>query len=87
MASERESDLQDTVDWGRKWLVGFNTGKTQLVSFNRSDNTGAIDMKVDGSVLEENHLLRCWRSLSLLNWIAAFTFSLLPKLPSSQFVL
>ena len=87
LASERESDLQDTVDWGRKWLVGFNAGKTQLVSFNRSDNTGAIDMKVDGSVLEENHLLRCWRSLSLLNWIAAFTFSLLPKLPSSQFVL
>ena len=59
MASERESDLQDTVDWGRKWLVGFNAGKTQLVSFNRSNNTGAIDVKVDGSVLEENRLLRC----------------------------
>ena len=31
LASELESDLQDTKDWGRKWLVGFNAGKTQLV--------------------------------------------------------
>ena len=53
MASELESDLQDTVHWGRKWLVDFNAGKTQLVSFDRSKNTGAIDVKMDGSVLEE----------------------------------
>ena len=52
-ASELESDLQDTVGWGRKWLVDFNAGKTQLVSFDRSKNTGAIDVKMDGSVLEE----------------------------------
>ena len=38
---------------GRKWLVDFNTGKTQLVSFDRSNNTGDIDVKMDGSVLEE----------------------------------
>ena len=54
MASELESDLQDTVDWGRKWFVDFNTGKTQLVSFDWSSNTGAINVKMDGSVLEEN---------------------------------
>ena len=53
MASELESDLQDTVDWGRKWVVDVNAGKTQLVSFSRSNNTGAIDVKMDGSVLEE----------------------------------
>ena len=53
MASELESDLRDTVDWGRKWLVDFSAGKTQLVSFDRSNNTGAIDVKIDGSVLEE----------------------------------
>ena len=35
LASELESDLQDTVDWGKKWLVDFNAGKTQLVSFDR----------------------------------------------------
>ena len=52
LASELKSDLQDTVDWGRKWLVDFNTGKTQLVSFDRSKNSGAIDVKMDGSVLE-----------------------------------
>ena len=36
-----------------KWLVDFNTGKTQLVSFDRSNNTGDIDVKMDGSILEE----------------------------------
>ena len=60
LASELESDLRDTVDWGRKWLVDFNAGKAQLVSVDRSKNFGAIDVKMDGSVLEEKHLLRCW---------------------------
>ena len=53
LASELESDLRDTVDWGGKWFVDFNAGKTQLVSFDRSKNTGAIDVKMDGSFLEE----------------------------------
>ena len=53
LASELESDLRDTVDWGRKWIVDFNAGKTQLVSFDRSKNTGTLDVKMDGSVLEE----------------------------------
>ena len=57
-AMQLESDLQDTVDWGRKWLVDFNAGKTQLVSFDQSKNTGAIDMKMDGSVLEEKTSLK-----------------------------
>ena len=45
LASELEFDLRDTVDWGRKWLVDFIAGKTQPVSFNRSNNTGAVDVK------------------------------------------
>ena len=53
LASELESDLQDTVYWGGKWLVDLNAGKTQLVSFDWSNNTGAIDMKMDWFVLEE----------------------------------
>ena len=53
LASKHEFDLQDTVDWGRKWLVDFNAGKTQLVSFDWSNNNGSIDVKMDGSVLEE----------------------------------
>ena len=28
LVSELESDLRDIVDWGRKWLVDFNAGKT-----------------------------------------------------------
>ena len=35
------------------WLVDFNVGRTQLVLFDLSNNTGAIDVKVDGSALEE----------------------------------
>ena len=46
--------------WGKKWLVDFNAGKTQLVSFDWSNNNGSIDVKMDGSVVEENYLLRCW---------------------------
>ena len=41
------------MDWGWKWLVDFNTGKTQLVLFDWSNNTAAIDVKMDGSVLAE----------------------------------
>ena len=36
-----------------KWLLDFNAGKTQLVSFGRSNNNGSIDVKMDGIVLEE----------------------------------
>ena len=60
LASELESDLQDTVDGGRKWSVNFNAGKTQLVSFDQSNNTSAIDVEMDMHVFEENHPLRCW---------------------------
>ena len=41
------------MNWGKKWLVDFNAGKIQLVSFDQSNNTGSIDVKIDGSVLVE----------------------------------
>ena len=50
---ELESDLWDTVDWGMKWLVDFSAGKTQIVLFDWSNNTGGIDVKKDESVLQE----------------------------------
>ena len=53
MASELESDLQGTVEWGGKWLVDFSAGKTQLISLDRSNKNGSIDVKMDGPVLEE----------------------------------
>ena len=52
LASELESGLQETMDWGKKWLVDFNAGNTQLISFDQSINTGSIDVKMDGSVLK-----------------------------------
>ena len=54
MVSELEFDLRDTVDWGRKWLIDNNAGKTQLVSVDQSNNTDAIDVRMDGSILEKN---------------------------------
>ena len=53
LAFEHESDLRDTVDWGKKWLVDFNAGKTQLVSFYSFNSNGSIDVKMGGSFLEE----------------------------------
>ena len=45
--------IYKTLDWGKKWLIDFNVGKTQLVSFDQSNNTGSIDLKMDGSDLED----------------------------------
>ena len=53
LATELESDPGGTVDWGKKWLVDFNAGKTQLVLIGQFNNTVSIDVKMDGSVLEE----------------------------------
>ena len=53
LASELESDLQDTADWGKTWLVDFNAGKTQLVLLDQSHNNGSIDVKMDESVREK----------------------------------
>ena len=36
-----------------KWLVDFNAGKTQFVTFDQSNNSDVIDVKMDGSALEE----------------------------------
>ena len=38
------------MDRAKKWLVDFNAVETQL---DRSSNTGSLDVKMDGSVLEE----------------------------------
>ena len=54
LASELESDLRDTVASSKKRLVDLNAGKTQLVLFDRYNDTGSVDVKMDGSVPEEN---------------------------------
>ena len=58
----------------------FQCWEIQPVCFDKSNNTGALDVKMDGSVLEEKSL-RNWGWLCLLNWIRALVLSLLLKLP------
>ena len=53
MVSEFKSDRRDTIDWDRKWLVNFNTRKTQLVSFDLVTNSGVINGKMEESVLQK----------------------------------
>ena len=81
LVSELESGLQDIIDWGKKWLADFIARKTQLVSFDRSNNTGSINMKMDGSVLEEKSSFKMLGLTfsSKLDWV--LTLSLLLKLP------
>ena len=83
---ELESDLQDTQNWGWKQFVDYNTGKTQLVLFDRSYNSDATDVKINGSVLEDclSHLLRRQDCLSLLNWIGTLTLFSLLKIPARK---
>ena len=45
--------IYKTLDWGKKWFVDFNAGKTQLVLFHVSNNNGSIDVKMDRSALQE----------------------------------
>ena len=49
LAIELESDLKDTVDWGKKWLLDFSA---QLFFFDWSNNKGSIDVEM-GKILEE----------------------------------
>ena len=71
LASELESHLQDTADWGKKWLVDLNVGKSQLVSFVWSNNNSFIDVKMDGSVLKEKKYFKMLRLTFFSNWIGA----------------
>ena len=78
LSSQLESGLRDTVYWGGKWFVDFNAEKTQLVAFDWSNNNGAIEVKMDGSVLEENSSFKMLGLTfsSKLDW----GFHILPKL-------
>ena len=62
-------------NWGKKWLVDFNAGKIQLISFDRSNNSGSIDVKMHGSLLEEKSSFK----------MLGLTFSL--KLDRSSYII
>ena len=53
LTSELKSDLLDTIDWGSRQLVDFDNEKYNTDSFDRLNNSGAVDVKMDGSVLNE----------------------------------
>ena len=72
LTSELVSDLQDTVEWGRKCLDFCLTSITTLV---------LLMWKWMGLFLRKYHLLRCWGWLSLVNRTGAFKWSPLLKLP------
>ena len=56
--------------------MDFNAGKTQLVSFDWFNNTGSIDVKMDGSLLEKKSFLKMLGSTfsSKLDWGSYCTF-------------
>ena len=64
-------------------IPGTHISSHPNLSFDQSNNTGAIDVKMDESVLEEKSSFKS----SLLNWIGALTLSLLLKLPSKKWTL
>ena len=41
LVSKFQFDLQGTVDWGKKLVVNFNSGKNWYVLFNYSNTSGS----------------------------------------------
>ena len=41
------------MEWRKKGLADFYAMKTQVVLFDQPNNNGAIDMKMNGSILQE----------------------------------
>ena len=88
----KQLNLQNSIDWRRRWLVDLNAEKTQLVSFYRSNNTGAIAVEIDEGFCcfffvfcffcffewKSCFKMQSWNSL--LNCIESFKLSLLLKL-------
>ena len=67
----------DNVVWRKKWLVDFNAGKAQPVSFEQSNYTSAIDVKMGESVLEKSSFkMFGWAFSSKLGWGSYIIFML-----------
>ena len=54
----------------QEWLVDVNAGKTQLVLFDWSHNSGATDVTMDGPIFEEKSSFTMLRLpfCSTLDW-------------------
>lgn len=81
------------VDCVREWLVDFNTGKTEHVSFYCWNNSIAVygnfgigeKFPDEKSYLAGDHSSRCWGYLSLHCRVDVLTFSQLLKLSLRKF--
>ena len=60
-------------NWIRRGLVSFTAGKIWLVLFYCSDNSGVININIDGTVLNEKSYFKCWNCLPFLNYVGIFT--------------
>ena len=58
MAANLQYDLRTVVEWGEKWLVSFNSKKTQLVSFTRQRDPSWVPVSMNGGDLSESSDLR-----------------------------
>lgn len=58
LASSLESDLRSATDWGKQWLVTFNSSKTKLLSINRYRNPDNISISMSGNTLTESTSFR-----------------------------
>ena len=54
LASNLSSDLSNIVDWGKKWLVAFNSAKTKLLSIHHHKQVPTLPpIMMDNSVLTD----------------------------------
>ena len=60
LASKLESDLRDTVDWDRKWLVDSMLVKLTWFCLTSVITLVPVMSKWMGLFWRKNHLLRCW---------------------------
>ena len=72
VASDISSDLEQVVQWGKRWFVSFNAPKTKLGSFHHKRNSPSFSsIQMDGSTLKEAPCLERLLGLKLtldLRW-------------------
>ena len=56
LAANLEYDLRSVVEWGKEWLVTFNSCKTKLLSINHYRDPFLPPVSMDGCDLAENEL-------------------------------
>ena len=66
LSTKLQCDLEGTVNYGRRWLFKTSPIKSQLVSFDCSNNCVIVYTKMDGSGDDKKMLELCFTSY--LDW-------------------